>query len=122
MYRCNNELSSEDNYCSKCGSKVIKYSSNNKKIVRKYKSRTNKDDFFNFSLGCIITKFLSIFLVLLFPINIFIPWLLISIIFSLIGLIKFHDKRNIFLIVLDVIFIIIEILIIYSLFYLIFHF
>lgn len=104
-YRCNYELKETGEICPKCKSKVVKL---NKKKIKKYKNP--KDDYYTFAVSCLITKSLSIILAFISLINLFFPWLLISLVFSIIGLIKFNDKRNIKIIVIDIVLIIIEIL------------
>lgn len=107
-YRCNNILNENDEVCNKCGSMVIKYKSKEKVKVEKVK-KNYSNEYYNFSIGCIITRFISYFVFLIFPINIIIPWLLISLIFSLAGYFKFNDKRNLKIIIIDGVLIILEI-------------
>ncbi len=104
-YRCNYELEDSDEYCPKCKSKVVKL---NKKKIKKNNNFMN--DYYNFAVSCLITKSLSIILAFISIINLFFPWLLLSLGFSIIGLIKYNDKRNIKIIIIDSILIIIEIL------------
>lgn len=103
-YRCNNILDEDDIVCSKCGSKVVKLQ--NKKP--KYKTNT-KEEFYNFAVSLLVTKFFSLILAFFSLLNLVFPWLLLSITFALIGLFKFKDKRNIKIIVIDTIIIITEI-------------
>ncbi len=84
-YRCNNILSDDDKVCSKCGSMVIRYSSTNKKVRRKIKQNINEYDYSNVAISLIITKLLSFIFAFYSIINLFIPWLLLSLIFSVIG-------------------------------------
>ena len=103
-YRCNNELKEDYIVCPKCGSKVIKL---NKKT--KVKNTNYSTDYYNFAVGCLITKSLSLFLAFLSLMNLFFPWTLTSLIFSLAGYIKYKDKRNIKIIIIDVVIIIVEV-------------
>ena len=105
-YRCNNELNDNDEYCSKCGSKVVKL--NNKKIVNKNYS----NDYYYFALGCLVTKFISPLLAFISLFNLFFPWATLSLIFSLVGYLKYKDNRNIKLIIISSIIIFLELLII----------
>ena len=107
-YRCNNILNESDTVCSKCGSKVIKYTAPKKEKTNKVK-KDYSNEYYNFSIGCIITRFISYLVFLVFPINIIIPWLFISLIFSLVGYFKFNDKRNLKIIIIDGVLIILEI-------------
>ena len=105
-YRCSHELSDTDEVCPSCGSKVVKLK--NKKV----EVRDVKGDYYNFSVGLIITKLLSFLLMFLSYMYLLFPWTLISLIFSSIGLIKYKDKRHIKLIIIDAIIIIGEIIVI----------
>lgn len=102
-YRCNHELNDTDKYCSVCGSKVVRL--NNKKVEK----RNVLDDYYWFSSGCIGAKFFAIILGIFYHSFLLWPWILIGLIFSLIGLIKYKDKRHIKLIIIDLIIIICEI-------------
>ena len=104
-YRCNNELNENDEKCSKCGSKVVKL---NKRKINHSKDYSN--DYYNFAVGCLITKCLSLFLAFISLMNLFFPWTLTSLIFSLVGLLKYKDKRNIKLIIISSIIIVSEII------------
>lgn len=105
-YRCNNELNENDEKCSKCGSKVVKL--NNKKVVNK----DYRNDYYYFAIGCLITKLISPFLAFISLINLIFPWAIISLVFSIVGLVKYKDRRNIKLIVIDSIIIFAELIII----------
>ena len=83
-YRCNNELKDNEEFCPECGSKVVKLK--NKRIIRKMDV---KDEFYSFALSCLITKFLSVFLIFFSLLNLVFPWLLLSFIFALVGLLKY---------------------------------
>ncbi|MBR4178739.1 MAG: hypothetical protein IKR57_05290 [Bacilli bacterium] len=106
-YRCNNELNETDEVCSKCGSKVVKLN-NKKKVVNKNYS----NDYYYFAIGCLITKLISPLLAFISLFNLFFPWAIISLIFSLVGYIRYKDKRNIKLIIISSAIIIIQVLII----------
>ena len=106
-YRCNNELSDNDEVCSKCGSKVIKLNKKKNVVNKDY-----KEDYYRFSISCIITKFFSFILAFIAPTMLYIPWIIMSLIFSLVGLFKYKDKRNIKLIIIDAILLFLEVFII----------
>ena len=93
-YRCNNILSDGDKVCSKCGSMVIRYSSTNKKVRRKIKQNINEYDYSNVAISLIITKLLSFIFAFYSIINLFIPWLLLSLIFSVIGYKKYKSGKS----------------------------
>ena len=108
-YRCNNELNDEDKVCPKCGSKVIKYKAKEKVKVERIDNNDYGRDYYNFALGCLITKGLSIFLAFIIPLNLIIPWTLISLIFALVSKIKYKYDKSIILLIIDIIIIILEI-------------
>ncbi len=108
-YRCNNEINDGDKVCSNCGSKVVKYSSKKKEVKRKIKSNVTSFDYYNFAVSLLITKLFSVLLAFISIINLVFPWLLLSLIFSLIGYFKYKDKREIKIIIIDSILIISEI-------------
>lgn len=108
-YRCNNELSDSDEYCSKCGSKVINYKAKEKVRVKKINDENYGKDYYNFALGCLITKALSIFIAFIFPINLIIPWTLISLIFACVSKFKYKYDKSLIIIIIDIIIIVIEI-------------
>lgn len=112
-YRCNNILSDGDKVCSKCGSMVIRYSSTNKKVRRKIKQNINEYDYSNVAISLIITKLLSFIFAFYSIINLFIPWLLLSLIFSVIGYKKYKSGNLLKLIIINILLIIIEIMIIF---------
>lgn len=112
-YRCNNLLSDGDKVCSKCGSMVIRYSSTNKKVRRKIKQNINEYDYSNVAISLIITKLLSFIFAFYSIINLFIPWLLLSLIFSVIGYKKYKSGNLLKLIIINILLIIIEIMIIF---------
>ena len=106
-YRCNNELKDNEEFCPECGSKEKK--KKNKRIIRKMDV---KDEFYSFALSCLITKFLSVFLIFFSLLNLVFPWLLLSFIFALVGLLKYKDKRNVKILIIDGILMLIEIILI----------
>ena len=112
-YRCNNLLSDGDKVCSKCGSMVIRYSSTNKKVRRKIKQNINEYDYSNVAISLIITKLLSFIFAFYSIINLFIPWLLLSLVFSVIGYKKYKSGNLLKLIIINILLIIIEIMIIF---------
>ena len=106
-YRCNNELNDDDKECPKCGSKVIKL---NKR--KKVEDNSYKYEYFGLSISALITKLFSLLLSFLSVFNLIFPWLLLSLVFALVGYFKYKDKRNIKLIIIDLVLIIGEILLI----------
>ena len=114
-YACNNIVDENDEKCSKCGAKVIRYSSS---------KRTNyvKDDYYyssnyySLAVSFLITKFISYLVAIIFPMNLVIPWTLISLIFAIIDYAKYKDRRAIKIIIIDSIIIIIEIALVIFLF------
>ena len=106
-YRCNNELNDDDEVCSKCGSKVVKL-----KKKREVRDFNYSNEYYGFAISALITKIFSVLLAFISIINLLVPWLLLSLIFSLVGLIKYKDKRNIKIIIIDGILIVIEIILI----------
>lgn len=103
-YRCSYELSDKDDVCPECGSKVVKLKNKKMKV-----ERPPQDEFYGFAVGCLITKLLSGFLVFFSVLNLVFPWLLISFIFALVGLLKYKDRRNIKILIIDGILMLIEI-------------
>ena len=106
-YKCKEELNDNDTYCPNCGNKVIKLKRKKKTIVEDY-----RNDYYYFSISCIVTKVFSVVLMFISILNILFPWIVLSLIFSLFGLIKYNDKRNIKLIIIDIIILLCELIII----------
>jgi hypothetical protein len=92
---------------------VIRYSSTNKKVRRKIKQNINEYDYSNVAISLIITKLLSFIFAFYSIINLFIPWLLLSLIFSVIGYKKYKSGNLLKLIIINILLIIIEIMIIF---------
>ncbi len=111
-YRCNNEINDNDEVCSKCGSKVIKYKAKEKVRVERVNNENYGEDYFNFALGCLITKVISIFIAFIFPLNLVIPWTLISLVFASISKFKYKYNKSLIIMIIDIVLIVIEITII----------
>lgn len=110
-YRCNNELDDKDEVCPKCGSKVIRYKAKEKVRVEKVNDENYGLEYYNFALGCLITKAISIFIAFIFPINLIIPWTLISLIFACVSKFKYKYNKSLIIMIIDIVLIIIEIVI-----------
>ena len=108
-YRCNNELNDEDEKCPKCGSKVIKYKAKEKVRPVRIDNTNYGREYYNFALGCLITKAVSIILSGILPFNLIIPWTLISLIFSCVSKFKYKYDKAIVIMIIDIIIIVIEI-------------
>ena len=111
-YRCNNELKDEDEYCSKCGSKVIKYKAKEKVRVERVNDSNYGVDYYNFALSCLITKLLSIILAFFFPFTFIIPWTLISLIFACVSKFKYKYNKSLVIMIIDIVIIVLEIILI----------
>ncbi len=103
-YRCNNELKDEDKTCPNCGSKVIKLSKKKKVNDENYKY-----EFYSLSISALVTKCFSLLLAFISVFNLIFPWVLLSLIFALVGYFKYKDNRNFKLIIIDIILIVIEV-------------
>jgi len=114
-YACNNEVNENDEKCSKCGAKVIRYSSSKKTNIVKddYYYSSN---YYSLSVSFLITKFISYLVAIIFPTNLVIPWTLLSIVFAIIDYCKFKDRRAIKIIIIDSIIIVIEIVLLIVMF------
>ena len=110
-YRCNNELDGSEEVCPKCGSKVIKYKAKEKVRVEKVNNENYGLDYYRFALGCLITKALSIFIAIVFPLNLIIPWTLISLIFACVSKFKYKYDKSLIIMIIDIIIIVVEIVI-----------
>ena len=109
-YRCNNKLNEDDKVCSKCGSKVIRYKAKPKTRTKNNKNENYNNEYYDFAIGCIITRFISYLLAFILPFNLIIPWLLMSFVFSIFGYVKYNDKKYIKLIIIDICLIVLELI------------
>lgn len=111
-YRCNNEINNDEDICHKCGSKVVKYKAKEKVRVERVNDENYGEDYFNFALGCLITKVISIFIAFIFPLNLVIPWTLISLIFACVSKFKYKCNKSLIIMIVDIVLIVIEITIV----------
>ena len=114
-YACNNIVDENDEVCSKCGTKVIRYSSSKKKNIIK-DDYYFSNNYYSLAVSFLITKFISYLVAIIFPMNLVIPWTLLSLVFAIVDYVKFKDKREIKIIIIDSIIIIIEIMLLIFLF------
>ena len=114
-YACNNIINENDEVCSKCGTKVIRYSSSNKKEIIK-DDYYYSNNYYSLSVSFLITKFISYLVAIIFPMNLVIPWTLLSLIFAIVDYAKYKDKKSIKIIIIDLIIIAVEIILLIAMF------
>ena len=114
-YGCNKEVDENEEYCPNCGSKVIRYSSTKKDTYVK-DNYYYSSNYYSLAVSFLITKFISYLVAIIFPMNLIIPWTLLSLIIAIVDFVKYKDRRSIKIIIIDSIIIIIEFILLILLF------
>lgn len=114
-YACNNEVNESDETCSKCGAKVIRYSSTKKENIVK-SDYYYSSNYYSLSVSFLITKFISYLVAIIFPGNLVVPWTLLSLVFAIIDYVKYKDRRVIKIIIIDSIIILVQLVLLILMF------
>ena len=110
--RCGKENNDNSNYCINCGNKleVNKYNISKEDTIKK--DNLGYTNLSIASLICLIVRFFSTFIGIVLSSRwiIEIPWLLVSLVLSIISRVKYKDKMSKVLLIVDIVLMVIELI------------